>query len=216
MRGLRGWHDLEIAEGLRFKNLPDRTPRLLEGDRDLLLMFALSRLAYTDIVLAFPLETNDAKWNTRWFLKPLFPLFLRNVLYALGNIRDATAEETVRPGHPKYIRPSSATPEIHVSSPSGVKLKLERGTRSDFAFGGTAEVGIYTASWPGETRRFAVNLFDVEESHIEPREFVQIGAEPVRAGENRKQPRELWRWLVLAGLVFLLVEWWIYNRRVQV
>jgi von Willebrand factor type A domain/Aerotolerance regulator N-terminal len=216
MHGLRGWHELEIAEGFRVKNLPERTPRLLEGDRDLVLMFALSRQAYSDIVLAFPLETTDAKWNTRWFLKPLFPLFLRNLLYGLGNIRDATAEETVRPGQIKLLRPSSATNEVRVTSPSGQSVKLERGTRADFAFGGTTEVGVYTASWPGETRRFAVNLFDPEESHIEPRPLVQIGAEKVQAGQTRKQPRELWRWLVLAGLIFLLVEWWIYNRRVQV
>jgi hypothetical protein len=26
----------------------------------------------------------------------------------------------------------------------------------------------------------------------------------------------LWRWAVLAALVFLLLEWWIYNRRVHV
>jgi hypothetical protein len=95
-------------------------------------------------------------------------------------------------------------------------VTLERGTRSDFAFGGTAEVGLYEASWTGETRRFAVNLFDPQESQIEPRQMVQIGAERVQAGESRKQPRELWRWLVAAGLVIVMLEWWVYNRRVHV
>jgi hypothetical protein len=112
MRGLRGWHELEIAEGFRLNNLPERTPRLLEGDRDLVLMFTLSRQAYTDLVLAFPLETIDAKWNTRWFLKPLFPLFLRNLLYSLGNVRDAAAEETVKPGQVKHLRPGIATEQV--------------------------------------------------------------------------------------------------------
>ena len=216
MHGLRGWHDLEVAEGFRMKNLPPRTPRLLEGDRDLVLMLALSRQAYTDLVLAFPLETVDAKWNTRWFLRPLFPLFLRNVLYSLGNVRDATAEEGVRPGQVKHLRPGGAVNELRVRSPSGAVTTLERGSRADFTFGATDEVGVYTVTWGDELRRFAVNLFDPAESNIEPRASVGIGAERVEAGASRKQPRDLWRWLVLAGLVVLLAEWFVYNRRVYV
>ena len=38
----------------------------------------------------------------------------------------------------------------------------------------------------------------------------------VQAGEGRDQPRELWKWAVLAGLIVLLLEWYIYNRRVYV
>jgi hypothetical protein len=45
---------------------------------------------------------------------------------------------------------------------------------------------------------------------------VQIGAETVAAGETRRQPRELWKYAVLAGLLFLLAEWYVYNRRVFV
>lgn len=216
MRGLRGWHELEIAEAFRFNNLPPKTPRLVEGDADLLLMFTLQRQAYKDLVLAFPLATDDAKWNTRWFLKPLFPLFLRNVLYTLGNVRDATTEETVRPGNPKALRPFGDIKEIRVRNPSGASTKLERGTRAEFSFGGTSELGVYEASWEGQTRRFAVNLFDPNESQIEPRPSVRIGETEVAAGPARKQPRELWRWAVAAGLLFLLLEWWIYNRRVHV
>jgi hypothetical protein len=216
MRGLRGWHELEIAEAYRFKNLPPKTPRLVEGDQGLLLLFTLQRNAYKDLVLAFPLATDDAKWNTRWFLKPLFPLFMRNLLYSLGNVRDATTEETVRPGSPKIIRPFGDVKEIKVLTPSGNTTTLERGTRAEFSYGGTSELGVYTATWSDQTRRFAVNLFDPNESQIEPRPSVKIGETQIEAGPTRRQPRELWRWAVLFGLIFILLEWWIYNRRVQV
>jgi von Willebrand factor type A domain/Aerotolerance regulator N-terminal len=216
MRGLRGWHEVEIAEAYRYPNLPPKTPRLVEGEQDLLLIFTLQRQAYKDLVLAFPLSTDDAKWNTRWFLKPLFPLFLRNVLYTLGNVRDATTEDSVRPGNPKALRPFGDVKEIKVRAPSGSTTTLERGTRAEFSYGGTGELGVYEASWENQTRRFAVNLFDPNESNIEPRPSVKIGETVVEAGPSRKQPRELWRWVVAAGLVFLLLEWWIYNRRVHV
>jgi hypothetical protein len=61
-----------------------------------------------------------------------------------------------------------------------------------------------------------VNLFDVNESNTEPRPAVKIGEVEITAGQSRKTPRELWRWVVLFGLIFLLLEWWIYNRRVHV
>jgi hypothetical protein len=216
MRGLRGWYELEIAEAYRYRNLPPKTPRLVEGDQELLLIFPLMRQAYKDLVVAFPLSTDDAKWNTRWFLKPLFPLFLRNVLYTLGNVRDATTEDTVRPGMPKAIRPFGDVKEIRIKSPSEKTIKLERGTRAEFSFGGTNELGVYEVTWEDQTRKFAVNLFDTNESHIEPRPAVKIGEVQIAAGPSRKQPRELWRWVVLAALAFLLLEWWIYNRRVHV
>src|SRR5262245_34185246 len=216
MRGLRGWHELEIAEAFRYSNLPPKTPRLVEGEQDLLLMFTLQRQAYKDLVLAFSLAPDDAKWNTRWFLNTLFPLFLRNVLYTLGNVRDATTEETVRPGSPKALRPFGDVKEIKVRTPSGLTTTLERGTRSEFSYGGTHELGVYEATWENQTRRFAVNLFDANESNIEPKPSVKIGETDIQAGPSRRQPRELWRWAVAAGLIFLLVEWWIYNRRVHV
>src|SRR5262245_14544563 len=38
MRGLRGWHEVEIAEAYRYPSLPPKTPRLVEGEQDLLLI----------------------------------------------------------------------------------------------------------------------------------------------------------------------------------
>ena len=38
----------------------------------------------------------------------------------------------------------------------------------------------------------------------------------IAAYEDRKQPRDLWKWAVLGGLLVLLAEWWVYNRRVSV
>jgi hypothetical protein len=72
-------------------------------------------------------------------------------------------------------------------------------------------------AWNGELERsFAVNLLDADESNIEPRTTVYIGADAVTAGRERSQPREIWKWLVLAAFAFLLLEWYVYNKRVYV
>ncbi len=214
MRYLGALYEMEIVDAFKFPELPPRTPKLLEGERDTVLLAAIPRGAYTDLVQTFALLTPDGKWNTTWPLKPSFPLFLRNVLFVLGNVRDASADESVRPGDVKLLRPGGVK-EVFITGP-GIDRKLDRGTRADFAFADTHQVGVYTASWGDRTRRFVVNLLDAEESDISPQSAVKIGAEEFTADAPRKQPRELWKWVVLAGLLVVMLEWWVYNKRVQI
>ena len=44
----------------------------------------------------------------------------------------------------------------------------------------------------------------------------QIGAEKLTAGDTRKQPRDLWKYLLVVGLAVVMGEWWVYNKRVQI
>jgi hypothetical protein len=166
--------------------------------------------------MCFPILTDSGEWNTNWPLLASFPLFWRNALYTLGNIRDASGEENVQPGQVKLLRPDGKVNEVRVTDPKGTTARFTRGTRAEFAYGTTDRVGVYRAEWDGGERRFAINLLDPEESNVEPRPAVQIGAEQVKSEETHRQPRELWKWAVLAGLAFLLLEWYVYNRRVFV
>jgi len=62
-----------------------------------------------------------------------------------------------------------------------------------------------------------VNLFDPQESDIRPRTdgTISIGQTQIE-GTTGPQPvrQHAWRALLLAALAVLLVEWYIYNRRV--
>jgi hypothetical protein len=214
LRYLTALHEVGLAEGIKMTGLPPRTPRLLESDGDLGLMVSLSRGSYSDVILGFPILTDKGDWNTNWPLLPSFPLFWRNVLYTLGNIRDAAGEEPVQPGQVKLLRPEGKIAKVAVTDPKGARVVLERGSRADFAYGGTESVGIYRAEWEGDGRRFPVNLLDTEESNIEPRYTVQIGYEAVSGSENRQW--HLWKFFVAAALIMLLIEWYVYNRRIFV
>lgn len=216
LRYLSGLHEVGVFESIRVNGLPPRTPKLMESDRDHLLMFTLSRGPFVDAVLAFPLLNDAGEWNTNWPLLPSFPLFLRNTLYTLGNIRDAVSEDNATPGEIKSIRPGAGIDKITVTDPTGATTTLERGGRAEFMYSATDRPGVYSASWTGGGRQFAVNLLDPEESNLQPREAVTIGAEPIGAGVVDKRPREMWKWLILLALAVVMLEWYVYNKRVYV
>jgi hypothetical protein len=226
LRDLRALYTIEVDQSFHMKDLPPRTPMLIEGryidksiNMDTPLLFTLNRQAFTDLVLTFPILTDKGEWNTTWPLQASFPLFLRNVLYSLGGLSEAAAEETVQPGQVKILRPGISVKEIEVVGPSGVRQNLSHGgqeMRTDFTFGGTDQVGIYHASWAGGQKSFAVNLLDAEESNIEPRPVITLGSDRVVAGKESGQPRELWKWFALAALAVLILEWYVYNKRIYV
>jgi hypothetical protein len=221
LRYLTGLQDIGVTDAFQFNlrdpRVPPRTPRLIESDKDTVLMFSLSRQSFTDLVMTFPLINNEGKWTTDWPLRPSFPLFLRNLLYTFGNVGDSAGEPNIQPGDTKVLRPDTAVRHIEVTDPAGKTETLERGTRADFSYGKTDQVGIYQVKWGEKTTRpFAVNLLDADESNLQPRTQVSIGAEQIMAGETHGRPREVWKWVVLAGLILLLLEWYIYNRRVYI
>jgi hypothetical protein len=198
------------------KQLPALT-RVLEAPGDQPVLFTLPRGNFTDVVMAFPLIDDNGDLATNWPLQPSFPLFMRNILYELGNVVDADAERTVQPGEPMILRPEADVKTLTVTPPQGPAEKLQRGGRPDFVYSGTAELGLYKVERDdGVSRYFAVNLLDPNESNIEPRTDIQIGGDDIEAGQERRQPREMWKWMAVGALMLLVVEWYVYTKRIFV
>jgi hypothetical protein len=42
---------------------------------------------------------------------------------------------------------------------------------------------------------------------------VQLGAQRVVAGQVRRQTYDTWKWVALAALALLVLEWAVYHRR---
>jgi hypothetical protein len=65
---------------------------------------------------------------------------------------------------------------------------------------------------------FTVNLFSDQESNIKPKEQIGVGLETINAQpqQDRVVRSEFWRWLLAIALVVLLVEWYLYNKRVAI
>ncbi len=126
LRYLTSLHEIGVGTAFQVSDLPPKTPRLLEAEDNVVLMFSLSRGPHTDVVQTFSLINDKDEWNSNWPLQPSFPIFWRNVLYSLGNLSDASTEDATQPGMPKRLRPGSAVDKLTVTDPAGTIKDLER------------------------------------------------------------------------------------------
>ncbi len=187
------------------------------------------RDGYEDAVLGFPIlieEDGRLQRNTDWINRHSFPTFWLNTLEYF--VTDTNRSRNIRPSKPIEIRPLVATTsEVVVVNPEGKPLTLKRRGSEPFIYQATDKLGVYDVREAGETiERFAVNLFDRRESDIRLREGtgeeqdiagLQIGNIQVTATAGAAPARkELWRLLLLAAIVILVVEWYIYHRRVYI
>ncbi len=186
---------------------------LPEGSRELIsstegaLIADVSRGDRQILVVAFGIEDSD------WPLKLSFPLFIQNLLAWVP--RSAMAAETfIKTGRPMTIMPLPDIEAATVTSPDGARQAVQLDPMRPVFFGATERAGIYTVERGGEVEQLAVNLLDMNESSIGPADRLSVGRGEVAAERGRvRQNKELWRWLVIAGICALTVEWWVYSRR---
>ncbi len=198
------------------KTIPPTLTTLIEGPKKMPVLFTIPRRGYTDLVTAFPI-TKDRGLVTNWPVQPSFPLFLRKVIIVLGNVGDAIRTQVVRPGDEEELWPEAGIKELTIAAPDDSKETIQRSGGPKFVYTETESTGIYSVYQDKQMRgHFVINLLDANESNIHPKPQIKIGDETVRAGSERETPREIWKWIVLAGLVLLGIEWYIYNRRVTI
>jgi hypothetical protein len=213
--------DVLLAEATPLEG-PPGTKVLVDSSAGPLVAIA-PRENFEDAVLGFVLvdQRRDAAGKTgpfvgtNWYVRS-FPVFIYNMLNYLGLSRTAAlGAVNVRPGQPVTIETPVGDPP-RVRTPSGGEIRLTEGKQGKDTFAATSELGVYEVRTRGNSvRRFAVNLFQATESDIRPRKEIKIGNVAV-AGQAAtvSARREMWRFLLLAGLAVLLVEWYIYGRRV--
>ena len=67
-------------------------------------------------------------------------------------------------------------------------------------------------------RVFAANLLSPDESDVGMLEEVGTATEIVRAGDaaSVRSIRDYWPELLLAALAIIMLEWWVYNKKVYI
>lgn len=190
------------------------------------------RDAYQDAVLGFEIFGHAADGsvtaNTNWPRFLSFPTFcLNTVEYLAGGTEDAQLAST-RPGRPVELRTAGNTSELTVVDPAKKEHKVRRTAQDIFQFQNTSDIGVYDVRRGDQViERFAVNLFDRQESDVRVRPTqgnenstirpadIKIGNVDVQATLGQTPSRtEAWKFVLGCALFVLILEWYIYNRRV--
>ena len=182
------------------------------------------REGYQDLVVGFTLVEYDADGretiNSDWPNSLGFPLFLNNVLVSLGGSSKFNASTGYRPGQLIKFKTRLPTPGVTIETPDGRRVPVKPRPDHTFVFGGAESVGVYQVR--DDTSQeldqvIPVNLLDSLESDLAVRDKLSLGYEEV-SGKTEQIPEtyEFWTWVLLAALLILILEWFIYNRRVLI
>ncbi|MCI0491725.1 MAG: BatA and WFA domain-containing protein [Planctomycetes bacterium] len=190
------------------------------------------RDAFQDVVIGFEIfghdETGVRTVNTNWPRRLSFPTFWLNMLEFLGGGTEDSRLTAAQPGQPVELRVPGNIGELTVKDPTGREHNIRKSAGDVFQFHDTGQPGVYEVRRGDQiTERFAVNLFDREESNVRlipsqdsegqtvrPAD-IQIGHVDVTASVGREPARkEAWKFILIAALFVLVFEWYIYNRRV--
>lgn len=160
--------------------------------------------------------------QSNWPLKVSFPIFLHNALQYLAIGAEMNLQQSLPPGAtPRIPRPSlqragGDLTSLTLNGPAGSR-QLPVPATGDFALPALDRVGVYTTDPPiPQFERVAVNLLDENESNLLPVDAPPGGVGEAMASSGGKSRLELWWWIIAAvALPLLLVEWWVYTRRVH-
>jgi hypothetical protein len=222
--------DVEIADSLVVRP-PAGGTELIESTAGPVAAIA-PRDNYQDVVLGFEIVGRDAAGaataNTNWPIKPAFPTFWLNVLEYLASSSEAQESAAVRPGRTVQLRAPASVERLTVVAPDGRETTVQRSEQGTFPFAGTHQPGVYKVRQGAAViDRFAVDLFDRAESEIGVRPTQDPGSQTMRPADvrighvnvaattdRRPSRREIWKVLLACALFVLVLEWYIYNRRV--
>ena len=160
-------------------------------------------------ILLITFDLADSNWP--WQLS--FPLFMQNIV-SWAPHTGTEEEKSIATGSAITLLPIPGMDTATVTRPDKSTEKITLDPSRPTAYGRTDQAGTYTVTRGEMMEKYAVNLASLNESAITPAIGLQLGREEVKAVHGRiEQNRELWHWFVLAGLLFLGIEWWIYCRR---
>ncbi|MCB9456356.1 MAG: VWA domain-containing protein [Anaerolineaceae bacterium] len=183
----------------------DNEPLLLAGEVD----------GRQVAILTFDLHESDLPLQIAW------PVLMANLLDWFTPRSAISAPNGLSVGESLAIRPPFEATAVRVTLPDGSQRDLLI-DRDVIVFGETHLPGLYTVDiLQGDTllesAPFTVNLFALNESDITPRSEIRLsGATIAATGREEVGQREIWPWVVLAALLVLLIEWYVYHQRLSV
>jgi hypothetical protein len=159
--------------------------------------------------------------NSSWPLQPTFPVFLYQTLQFMALGTDMDVRPSYEPGIalriPRFnLQKLGTIPDtITITGPMGA-LKVKVPQAGDFVLPSLDRVGLYQTYPPiPQYENIAVSLLDANESNLLPAPVAPGAGGQIAPSAQTKSRMELWWWLAAAAVPLLMLEWWVYTRRVH-
>lgn len=193
--------------------LPSHAVSLVEGE-DSAIMAMITDPGHHYVITAFDIMDSDLP------MQPAFIIFLQNAIQYLASGGLVETGRLVSPGETLAIPVPPGAEEVRITRPDSSVEDIDVTGRNTLTYARTHDTGIYRAVFDDERKTievYAANILDRTESLILPNDKFTIGAEEVaQVGGQTKVNEALWPYAVAAALLILIVEWWIYNKRVMI
>jgi len=206
---------LYVAEAAKLE-VPDEAQVLLDGLKGPLMVLYRQGQG-THLIVAFDLLQSN------WPLKVSFPIFLQNAMQYLALGSDMNVRRSYEPGESPIIPRANlqkldpTLKKIRLTGPQG-SMDVAIPPTGDFALPALERVGLYSTDPPiPQYEQMAVNLLDANESNLMPSDKPpgDVNA-PIEEVKDTRARLELWWWIaVCEALPLLMIEWWVYTRRVH-
>ncbi len=200
-------------------NGPPGSTELIGADIGPMLVVA-PRGGYQDMVLGFEIISADdsgaAQTNTNWYAERSWPVFVLNVLRYLAGAAESSGAPSYQPGQTVQLRLESAITEATSRRVGGKPTTVSPGPSGLAEILDTEDPGNYRVEADDQLADlFSVNLFQRSESDLAVAESVGLGYESIDAATGGIEMRvEYWRLVLMAMLLMLVAEWWLYSKRV--
>lgn len=209
----------------------DEISTLSEGSCGPMIVEASQDGARAVIVSFKPLETN-------WPRDVDFLLFLATAVRYLADDYSMSLAQTLVPGETLSTRLPAGASDAELLGPESLRIRLTPASDGSVSYGPLRRAGEYRVRGSGASgptdelvsgspqRTIPVNLFDPLESRLDSRPQLALPSGDVlavnregatgQAKPTGKATLSIWPWLVMAALAVLMLEWFIYHRKVHV
>lgn len=190
---------------------------------------AIVELASADSrAIVVPFDVAESTWP----FDVSFVVFLAQTVNYLGGESTALGglnERSVQPGGVLSDRVPGGVERAELRTPDDRTVMLTAASDGRVVFAPIRRSGVYSVSWSGPagagdqkvngnpTRQYAANLLDGTESDVAVDDQLVLANQVVSASQRLTGgERKLWPYFILGALLIMLVEWFIYNRKVYV
>ena len=223
---LSGLDKVNIGKSRKVELAPDTPVRVIARDSGGPAILEISDSVTTALVVPFDVDDTDWPFSAEWVL------FLAGSILHLSEANVGQISDGVRAGETLLTRVPFGTAAVSLLTPDQQTFELTPAPDGTVSFAPIAQTGIYALSWDGPggaadttvgnpprtTRRIAANLLDPFESDIGAVPTLAIANAEVQAAPEREGNlvRRLWPWILLAALAIIMLEWFVYNRKVAI